>query len=516
MAPPVRALEKPENSSPLITLSPDSRLSFAEVEAFANQSGTQVALSDTCETALAENHRVFCGLRDSGASIYGTTTGFGPFVGYNSGGSASGEHAIGLLEHLGAGAGDPAPANVVKAAVLIRIQTIARARSGINPKVAAAMLQLLNSGAIPWVPSIGSLGASGDLVPLAHIARPLVGRGSLFFRGKIISAQDYLAMTQSSAVDLEPRDALALVNGTSFSTAYAVHALARAWRLLLAAERLTALLFTSLRCSVQAIHPELHSARGHVGQMESAAAIRDEISKLGGYVFDPSRPLQEIYSVRCAPQVLGACRSQFSYAQMIIDTEINGVDDNPLILGPDKDHPFGQAVHGGNFHAQQVAFAADAVNAALTQIGILTERQIDLLANPQQNGGAPLLLARRPGSQSGLAGAQLTATALVSEMRGRCLHHATSSVPSNCGNQDIVPMAATAARAAFAQTEHLASILGVLALSIVQLDHLRREGVAPGQPLSELPDFPEFAPLNEDRALHGSIASFAQHFLNVA
>ena len=459
---------------------------------------------------------MFCRLRDSGAAIYGTTTGFGPFVGFASGGATSHEHAIGLLEHLGAGAGVPAPREVVKAAVLIRMQTIARACSGMNPVVALAMLQMLNSDAIPVVPSIGSLGASGDLVPLAHIARPLVGRGTVSFGGKILSGEDYLSVTQSVAVVMEPRDALALVNGTAFSTAYASLALARAWRLLRASERLTALLFTSLRCSTQALHSELHLARGHVGQIESAAAICDEIASLGGYDADASRPLQEIYSLRCAPQVLGACRAQLTYAESLIDAEINGIDDNPLILAPSAEHPLGQAIHGGNFHAQQIAFAADAINAALTQIGILTERQIDLLANPQQNGGAPVLLARHPGRQSGLAGAQLTATALVSEMRGRCLHHATSSVPSNCGNQDIVPMAATAGRAAFAQTEHLASILGVLALSLIQLNHLRTQGAAPGSPLTEMPYFPEFPPLNEDRALQEPISLFARHFLNAA
>jgi histidine ammonia-lyase/tyrosine ammonia-lyase len=500
----------------LIILSPESRLSFAKVESFANQTGIEIALSESAQVALADNHRVFCRLRDSGTPIYGITTGFGPFVSHTSGGGSGQEHAIGLLEHLGAGAGDPAPACVVKAAMLLRLQTFARAQSGINPEVAFALLRMLNLDAIPVVPSIGSLGASGDLVPLAHIARPLLGRGTVSFCGKILSGEEYLVMSGTAAVSMEPRDALALVNGTSFSTAYALHALARAWRLLQTSERLTALLFASLRCSTQPLHPALHLARGHTGQINSASAIRDEIAKLGGYSVDPSRPLQEIYSLRCAPQVLGACRSQLAYAQSIIDEEIHGVDDNPLILDPDAEHPLGQAVHGGNFHAQQVAFAADAINAALTQIGILAERQIDLIGNPQQNGGAPMLLARYPGRQSGLAGAQLTATALVSEMRGRCFNHATSSVPSNCGNQDIVPMAATAGRAAFAQTDHLSSILGIMALSIIQLDHLRKEGAAPGMPFAELPDFPEFTPLNEDRALHDVIARFARHFLNAA
>ncbi len=502
----------------MFTLNPDSSLLPVDLERFARESKHQVAFGVEARSVVARSHQVFCKLRDRAEPLYGSTTGFGPFVTFDSGadGASSGEHAIGLLEHLGAGFGAPAPTEVVRAAMFIRLLTICRGYSGISPGVVEAYLSLLNSGAVPVVPSIGSLGASGDLIPLAHIARPLVGRGHVAFNGAILSGETFLAQSQSVAVQLEPRDALALVNGTSFSTAYAALALTRAWRLLISAERLCALLFVTLRCNPQALDPVLHQVRGHSGQSESAAAIRAEIARLGGYTLDSSRPLQEIYSVRCAPQVLGACRAQLTHAEFLINAEINGVDDNPLILPGDATCPEGRAVHGGNFFAQQIAFAADAINAALTQVAVLVDRQIDLLANPHQNGGAPLLLAREPGRQSGLAGAQLTATALVSEMRGRCQQHATGSIPSNCGNQDIVPMAATAARAAYDQTEHLSGVLAVLALALLQLNHLRREGVAPGEAAAHLPSLPEFVPLDADRALHGTIGQFSNFFLHPA
>ena len=497
------------------TFSPASRLSSSELESFANGSNLRVGLTSSARQAIKRSHAVLRGLRERGTPIYGSTTGFGPFVTFESGGADSSEHAAGLLEHLGAGAGEPAPREVVRAAMVVRVLTVARGYSGINPSVVSAYLDLVNSGATPVVPSIGSLGASGDLIPLAHIARPLIGRGLLTMAGKRITGRRFLLRRKKSPVRLEPRDALALVNGTSFSTAYAALSLAKAWRLLLAAERLTAFAYVTLRCNDQALHPELHKARGQRGQEDSAAAIRAEIKRLGGYRLDPSRPLQEIYSLRCAPQVLGACRAQLTHAEGLIHAEINGVDDNPLIIPPDADHPDGQAVHGGNFHAQQVAFAADAINAALTQVAILVDRQIDLLANPHQNGGAPLLLARHPGRQSGLAGAQITSTAIVSEMRGRCQQHATSSIPTNGGNQDIVSMAATAGRAAYAQTDHLASVLAVLAIALLQLNHLRRVKVAPGEPATDLPDLPPFKPLDADRALHDDIARFAGHFLHL-
>ncbi len=497
------------------TFSPDSSLSPLELERFAHCTNLQVGLTSAARQAIKRSHAVLRRLRERGAPIYGSTTGFGPFVTFESGGANSAEHAIGLLEHLGAGAGEPAPRAVVRAAMLVRVLTVARGYSGINPSVVSAYLDLVNSGATPVVPSIGSLGASGDLIPLAHLARPLVGRGLLTMAGKRITAQRFLFQRKQAPARLEPRDALALINGTSFSTAYAALSLAKGWRLLLAAEHLTAFAYVTLRCNDQALHPLLHQARGQRGQEDSATAMREEIKRLGGYKRDPSRPLQEIYSLRCAPQVLGACRAQLTHAEALIHAEINGVDDNPLIIPPDADHPDGQAVHGGNFHAQQVAFASDAINAALTQVAILADRQIDLLANPQQNGGAPLLLARHPGRQSGLAGAQITSTAIVSEMRGRCQQHATSSIPTNVGNQDIVPMAATAGRAAYAQTDHLASVLAVLAIALLQLNHLRRVDAAPGEPASSMPDLPPFKPLDSDRALHDDIARFASHFLNL-
>jgi len=497
------------------TFSPASSLSPSELEHFAHCANLRVGLTASARQAITRSHAVLRRLRERGTPIYGSTTGFGPFVTFKSGGADSAEHAIGLLEHLGAGAGEPAPREVVRAAMVVRVLTVARGYSGINPSVVTAYLDLVNSGATPVVPSIGSLGASGDLIPLAHIARPLVGRGLVTMAGKRLTGRRFLLRHKKAPARLEPRDALALVNGTSFSTAYAALSLAKAWRLLLAAERLTAFAYVTLRCNDQALHPMLHQARGQRGQEDSAAAIRAEIKRLGGYRLDPSRPLQEIYSLRCAPQVLGACRAQLTHAEGLVHAEINGVDDNPLIIPPDAAHPDGQAVHGGNFHAQQVAFAADAINAALTQVAILADRQIDLLANPQQNGGAPLLLARHPGRQSGLSGAQITSTAIVSEMRGRCQQHATSSIPTNGGNQDIVPMAATAGRAAYAQTDHLASILAVLAIALLQLNHLRRVDAAPGKPAYRQPDLPAFKPLDADRALHDDIARFAGHFLNL-
>jgi histidine ammonia-lyase/tyrosine ammonia-lyase len=215
-----------------------------------------------------------------------------------------------------------------------------------------------------------------------------------------------------------------------------------------------------------------------------------------------------VYSLRCAPQILGAVRDQLRYVRDVVETELNGVTDNPIV---DPEAP--AALHGGNFQGQQVAFAADALNEAITQMGVLAERQLDVLLTPDQNDGAPPLLAWEPGPTSGLAGAQLTATALVAELRQHAQMAGTSSIPTNGDNQDVVSMGALAARTAFEQTGRLAPILAVLGMALAQLTHLREAGRADG-PAPAPPDWmPAVEPVVEDRPLRREIDRVATRWL---
>jgi histidine ammonia-lyase/tyrosine ammonia-lyase len=321
--------------------------------------------------------------------------------------------------------------------------------------------------------------------------------------GPPVAADAALRRAGLDPVSLDARDALALVNGTSFMTGTAALAVTRGQRLLERAEALTGWAYRLLGCSLEALDPRLHEVRGHDGQVDSAAAIRDEATRHGP-AERADRPMQEVYSLRCAPQVLGAVRDHLSHARALVETELNGTNDNPVIA---PEAP--AALHGGNFQGQQVAFAADALNEALTQVGVLAERQIDVLLSSDQNGGAPPLLAWDPGPTSGLAGAQLTATALVAELRQDAQMAATSSIPTNDDNQDVVSMGALAARTAYDQTEHLAPILAVLGMALAQLTHLRTEGRADG-PAPPPPDWmPSFEPVVTDRALRPDIERIA-------
>jgi histidine ammonia-lyase/tyrosine ammonia-lyase len=214
--------------------------------------------------------------------------------------------------------------------------------------------------------------------------------------------------------------------------------------------------------------------------------------------------------VRCAPQFLGACREQLAHASRLIDTELAGVADNPVTWSHDED---AAVIHGGNFQGQQMAFAADAVNGALVQTAILAERQLDVLLNPELNGGAPLLLAWEPGPCAGMAGAQLTATALVAEMRHHGGPAATASIPTNGRNQDVVSMGLMAARQAHGQVDRLASVLAILVIGLRQIEHLRRAERAPGTPVEPPAWCPDYEPFSWDRSIDADIPRMAADLL---
>jgi histidine ammonia-lyase/tyrosine ammonia-lyase len=509
---------------PPLRLGPDRTLTCADVETVACANAPAVAFTDAARTALDASCDALDDLVRRRVPVYGLTTGFGPLVAFASARAdeANGEaphedeaeaaHGLGLLRHLGTGAGPLTPAPVVRATMTARLQSVAQGYSALRPATADAYARLLASGLVPAVPTVGSLGASGDLTPLAHIARVLVGEGRVVLHdGSCVAASEALAQAGLPVATLRGRDALALVNGTAYMTAYGALAVARARRLVARAEALTGWIYRLLGCSLQPLDARLHAPRGHAGQAASARAIREAATE-GGYGRNEARPLQEVYSIRCAPQVLGACREQIDYAARVIATELNGVTDNPMIVQAENGAA-PEALHGGNFQGQQVALASDALNAAVTQAGVLAERQIDVLLRPATNGGAPLLLAWRPGVTSGLAGAQLTATALVAELRHHAQAAATSSIPTNGGNQDVVSMGALAARTAYEQTPRLASILAVLGMAAAQLTHLRAEGVARGPAPNAPVWMPPFAPVRHDRALRAEIEQVAETWL---
>ncbi|MFI8202961.1 aromatic amino acid ammonia-lyase [Streptomyces sp. NPDC085937] len=435
-----------------------------------------VTVDAAARVRLDRGRRLFRTLRDGHdgggeRQIYGATTGFGALVGY-AGRADEADQCDNTLAHLGAGQGPDLPHEIVRAALLVRARSLAQGLSGVSADVVDRLAEMFATTFTPAVPRYGSVGASGDLVPLAYAAQALRGRGHAYVDGRRMPAAEALAVTGLRTLSLDGRDALALVNGTSVTTA----ALALAHDAVRAAHRaltdLTCLLADLLGCDPGFLDADLLRAYGHPGAADTGARMRD---RLAGLVPSGERPLQEPYSIRCSPQLLGAAEDALRYVDAVVAADLAGVSDNPLFLpeDPDPDGPGEmRAVHGGNFFGQPAAFAADLLASVTAQLGNLAERQLDLLVDPARNGGLPPMLATEPGAQHGLQGVQLATTAFVAEIRRNATPAAMQSLPTNLHNQDVVPFGTQGALRAHDMAELLGLLCGSLALGLRQAVHV--------------------------------------------
>ncbi|MEU6024191.1 aromatic amino acid ammonia-lyase [Micromonospora sp. NPDC047134] len=396
-------------------------------------------------------------------AVYGATTGFGALVGY-AGRADLRDQADNTLAHLGAGQGPELDAEVVRATLLLRAGSLARGASGVSPHVIDALAAMLATTFVPAVPRLGSVGASGDLIPLGAAAQALRGRGHAYLDGVRLPAAEALARAGLEPLPLDGRDALALVNGTSLTTAATALALEEVRSAHRSVQVLTCLLADLLGSDPQFLDARLLQAYGHPGAIAVGVHMR-RVS--AGLVPSGRRPLQEPYSIRCSPQLLGAAEDALRYVDSVIAADLVGVTDNPLFF-PDED----LVVHGGNFFGQPAAFAADLLSMVVAQVGNLAERQLDLLVDPNRNGGLPPMLAAGPGQQHGLQGVQLAATALIAEIRRDAMPASMQSLPTNLHNQDVIPLGTQAALRALDQARLLHLIVGSLAVGLRQAAHV--------------------------------------------
>lgn len=450
-----------------------------------------LTLSRDLRLELELNHHEF---RHQAArrNVYGIDTGFGPQVGQSAAGLSPAEQVESLLHHLSVGQGQPAPVEIVRTTILLRGVNALRGYSAARPQIIEAWLGALENRATPLVPERGSVGASGDLIPLAYILRALRGEGRVLVDGRSEPA-DRFFRADTVLNKLLPREALAFVNGVSFSAAYLTHGLVQAENLVNWLESLGGNLFVLLGARKEALRPALHQARGHRAQEEAAANIRFWARDLE-YTEDPTRPLQDIYSLRCLPQITGAVRQSLEHTREVLTAEINGSSDNPVF------HE-GEILHGGNFHGQALAFAADSLNAAVTQLALLADRLLALLVEPAHNGGLPRMLAWPGNGAHGVQGAQIMASATVAEMRSLAGPVSVQSVPTNGSNQDIVPMATQACRQAFGQTQLAAGVTGALAVATHQVAYLKDfpvENLLAKQLAGKIAPIQRDRPLDED------------------
>ena len=367
---------------------------------------------------------------------YGVNTGFGRFVAVAIPEEQTAELQLRLLRSHACGVGEPYPAEVVRAAMLLRANALAKGNSGARVETVELLLALLDRGVLPVVPSRGSVGASGDLAPLAHLALPLVGEGEAWIEGERLAGADALVRAGLEPVQLEAKEGLSLVNGTQFMAGTLALALVRARRLARMADVACALSVEALQGSRTSFLPQIHALRPLRGQQAAAANVLRLLE--GSAIIEAHRwcdKVQDAYSLRCAPQVHGASRDLLEYAEYTVSVELNAATDNPLVLVEDE-----ELVSNGNFHGQPLAFALDALAMAVAELANISERRLERLVNPNLSEGLPAFLTTDGGLNSGFMIPQYVAASLVSENKVLCHPASVDSIPTSAGQEDHVSM----------------------------------------------------------------------------
>ncbi|HXC75231.1 MAG TPA: histidine ammonia-lyase [Sphingomicrobium sp.] len=426
-------------------------------------SGAEARLDDPSmqrvAAAAASVDRIVAG----GETVYGVNTGFGLLANTRIPDDRLAELQTNLILSHSAGLGEPLPRHVTRLMIVLKLLGLGRGHSGVRPVVIEALQALLDRDAMPVIPSQGSVGASGDLAPLAHLIAALMGHGSIEVAGTVMPAGAALPTLGMDPLQLAPKEGLALINGTQASTAIALDALFTGERVFAAALAAGALSVDALKGSVRPFDSRVSELRGQPGQLRVAAALR-ELLEGSEIVASHGRcgKVQDPYSFRCQPQVMGAALDLLTNAARTLTIEAGAVTDNPILF-PDED----SAISGGNFHAQPVAFAADTIAMALCEVGSLSERRTAILIDPKMS-GLPPFLTEDSGANSGLMIPQVTAAALVSENKSLAFPASIDSIPTSAGQEDHVSMAPIAARKAGQIARNAAGVIAVELIAAAQ------------------------------------------------
>jgi histidine ammonia-lyase len=409
----------------------------------------------------------------SDAAVYGVNTGFGKLASkrIRSEDTATLQRNL-ILSHC-CGVGEPTPRAIVRLMMALKLVSLGRGASGVRPKVIAQIEAMLVKDVLPLVPAQGSVGASGDLAPLAHMAAVMIGEGEALVDGRAVPGAEALAAAGLKPITLGPKEGLALINGTQFSTAWALAGALQARRLAETALVTGALSVDAAMASTTPFRPEIQALRGMPGQIDAGRALLRllEGSRIRDAHLDGDERVQDPYCLRCQPQVMGAALDLIRQALTTLTIEANAATDNPLVLVET-----GEIVSGGNFHAEPVAFAADQVALAISEIGAIAERRIATLVDPALNFGLPPFLTPAPGLNSGFMIAEVTAAALYAENKQRATPASIDSTPTSANQEDHVSMAAHGARRLAEMNHNLAAILGIELLVAAQGVDLRKRG----------------------------------------
>ncbi|MBC56579.1 MAG: histidine ammonia-lyase [Confluentimicrobium sp.] len=441
------------------------------------------------------------------APVYGVNTGFGKLASIRIAAKDVATLQRNLILSHCCGVGEPLPPEIVRLIMVLKLMSLGRGASGVRPELVALLEGMLAKGVLPVIPEKGSVGASGDLAPLAHMAAVMIGAGEAQLNGDRLPGAEALARAGLAPIELSAKEGLALINGTQVSTALALAGLFRATRAAQAAIVTGALSTDAAMGSTAPFRAEIHSLRGHAGQIEVAAALRALLagSDIREAHRDDDERVQDPYCLRCHPQVTGACLDLLRQCARTLQIEANAATDNPLVLSD------GAVVSGGNFHAEPVAFAADQIALAVAEIGAIAQRRIAMLVDPALSYGLPGFLSPKPGLNSGLMIAEVTSAALMSENKQLAHPASVDSTPTSANQEDHVSMACHGARRLLQMTGNLFHIIGIEAITGAQ-------GIALRGPLSTSPALSaaiatlrgEVAELGDDRFMAPDLEAAAQ------
>ncbi len=415
-----------------------SSLTIANVVRVARDPGQRVSLDPAALARLGASRQGVERAIATGETMYGINTGFGKLANVRVAADQLDQLQINLIRSHAAGVGALLPDAVVRAAMLLRANVLLRPTSGVRPALVESLVALLNAGLVPAVPEQGSVGASGDLAPLSHIALVLMGEGALA-DGR--SVPEALSAAGLKPIRFAPKEGISFINGTQAQTAMLallVNDAGLLWRTSVAA---AAMSLEALRGTPTPLDPRIHEARPHAGQIETARLMRELLanSEIRESHRENDPRVQDAYSLRCSPQVLGATLDAIRFAEQVAMVELNASTDNPLVFGD------GEVLSGGNFHGQPVAQALDILAIALTTLQAIAERRVERLVNPDLSQGLPAFLTSDPGLSSGYMMVQITAASLVAESRTLCMPASIGSIPTDANQEDFVPMGMAAA-----------------------------------------------------------------------
>lgn len=458
-----------------------TELKVDDVVAVAGQNGRLVQLDPQAIPRLQRSRAAVEQLVREERVVYGITTGFGRFKDKIISAAETKQLQLNLVRSHAVGVGPDLPEAVVRAMLLVRANTLAMGYSGVRPELVQLLLAMLNKGVHPRIPAQGSLGASGDLAPLAHLTLVVIGEGEAYYEGELINGRSALQRAGLSKIELEAKEGLALLNGTSFMVGMGALLVRRAINLALTADMAACLSLEALHGTDRAYDERVHALRPHPRQIECAAYLRQLLT--GSRLLRDANSLnvQDPYTLRCVPQVHGAVRDAIAYARWVIDIELNSVNDNPIIFVDDETDEI-DVISAGNFHGEPIAIAMDYMKLSLTELGNMSERRSARLVDADSNGRIlPMFLTEQGGLESGFMMVHYTAAALASENKVLAHPASADTIPTSANVEDHVSMGATAVRQVAQILDHVETIVAIELLLAAQGVDFRKRALGTEQ-----------------------------------